>query len=162
MLTNKQLFSNRQKQIPGSILSPLFHPVCNWTMLRNSLFSFHVEGTECFLAQMRAQKVELLERLSSARNFSNMDDEDSYSAASKSSAAGGELLLPLQFMLALLDASYLFSSSKVYVAGSSVDSHNSLWKCGHLFLVTLMAFPFSFPCPTKSIGSCLPIRPVAS
>uniref|UniRef100_A0AC11DHB4 Zw10 kinetochore protein n=1 Tax=Ovis aries TaxID=9940 RepID=A0AC11DHB4_SHEEP len=40
-------------------------------------------GTECFLAQMRAQKVELLERLSSARNFSNMDDEDSYSAASK-------------------------------------------------------------------------------
>ncbi|XP_073664294.1 centromere/kinetochore protein zw10 homolog isoform X2 [Tursiops truncatus] len=40
-------------------------------------------GTECFLAQMRAQKGELLERLSSARNFSNMDDEDNYSAASK-------------------------------------------------------------------------------
>ncbi|KAB1254775.1 Centromere/kinetochore protein zw10-like protein [Camelus dromedarius] len=40
-------------------------------------------GTECFLAQMRAQKGELLERLSSARNFSNMDDEENYSAASK-------------------------------------------------------------------------------
>ncbi|XP_039743871.1 centromere/kinetochore protein zw10 homolog [Pteropus medius] len=40
-------------------------------------------GTECFLAQMRAQKRELLERLSSARNFSNMDDEENYSAASK-------------------------------------------------------------------------------
>ncbi|XP_003472868.2 centromere/kinetochore protein zw10 homolog [Cavia porcellus] len=40
-------------------------------------------GTECFLAQMRAQKSELLERLSSARNFSNMDDEENYSAASK-------------------------------------------------------------------------------
>ncbi|XP_044608419.2 centromere/kinetochore protein zw10 homolog isoform X2 [Equus asinus] len=40
-------------------------------------------GTECFLAQMRAQKGELLERLSSARNFSNMDDEEHYSAASK-------------------------------------------------------------------------------
>uniref|UniRef100_A0A5F8GXB7 Centromere/kinetochore protein zw10 homolog n=1 Tax=Monodelphis domestica TaxID=13616 RepID=A0A5F8GXB7_MONDO len=40
-------------------------------------------GTECFLAQMRAQKGELLERLSSARNFSNMDDEDNYSAASR-------------------------------------------------------------------------------
>ncbi|XP_030886095.1 centromere/kinetochore protein zw10 homolog isoform X1 [Leptonychotes weddellii] len=40
-------------------------------------------GTECFLAQMRAQKAELLERLSSARNFSNMDDEENYSAASK-------------------------------------------------------------------------------
>ncbi|XP_037697420.1 centromere/kinetochore protein zw10 homolog [Choloepus didactylus] len=40
-------------------------------------------GTECFLAQMRAQKGELLERLSSARDFSNMDDEENYSAASK-------------------------------------------------------------------------------
>ncbi|KAL0626775.1 Centromere/kinetochore protein zw10-like protein [Plecturocebus cupreus] len=40
-------------------------------------------GTACFLAQMRAQKGELLERLSSARNFSNMDDEENYSAASK-------------------------------------------------------------------------------
>lgn len=40
-------------------------------------------GTECFLAQMRVQKGELLERLSSARNFSNMDDEENYSAASK-------------------------------------------------------------------------------
>ncbi|XP_053451310.1 centromere/kinetochore protein zw10 homolog isoform X2 [Nycticebus coucang] len=40
-------------------------------------------GTECFLAQMRAQKDELLERLSSARNFANMDDEENYSAASK-------------------------------------------------------------------------------
>ncbi|XP_037007220.2 centromere/kinetochore protein zw10 homolog [Artibeus jamaicensis] len=40
-------------------------------------------GTQCFLAQMRAQKGELLERLSSARNFSNMDDEENYSAASK-------------------------------------------------------------------------------
>ncbi|XP_004604760.1 centromere/kinetochore protein zw10 homolog [Sorex araneus] len=40
-------------------------------------------GTECFLAQLRAQKGELLERLSSARNFSNMDDEENYSAASK-------------------------------------------------------------------------------
>ncbi|KAF5921175.1 hypothetical protein HPG69_018575 [Diceros bicornis minor] len=40
-------------------------------------------GTECFLAQMRAQKGELLERLSSARNFSNMDDEENYSGASK-------------------------------------------------------------------------------
>ena len=40
-------------------------------------------GTECFLAQMQAQKGELLERLSSARSFANMDDEENYSAASK-------------------------------------------------------------------------------
>lgn len=40
-------------------------------------------GTDCFLAQMRAQKGELLERLSSARSFANMDDEENYSAASK-------------------------------------------------------------------------------
>jgi len=38
---------------------------------------------ECFLAQMRVQKGEILERLSSARNFSNMDDEDNYCAANK-------------------------------------------------------------------------------
>ncbi|NXA43385.1 ZW10 protein, partial [Eudromia elegans] len=40
-------------------------------------------GMECFLAQMRVQKGEILERLSSARNFSNMDDEDNYCAANK-------------------------------------------------------------------------------
>uniref|UniRef100_A0A674IAJ6 Zw10 kinetochore protein n=1 Tax=Terrapene triunguis TaxID=2587831 RepID=A0A674IAJ6_9SAUR len=40
-------------------------------------------GLECFLAQMRVQKGELLERLSSARNFSNMDNEENYSAAKK-------------------------------------------------------------------------------
>ncbi|XP_048368744.1 centromere/kinetochore protein zw10 homolog isoform X2 [Sphaerodactylus townsendi] len=40
-------------------------------------------GTECFLAQMQVQKGELLERLSSARDFSTMDDEDSYAAANR-------------------------------------------------------------------------------
>lgn len=35
------------------------------------------------MAQMRSQKAELLERLSTARNFSNLDDESNYSAASK-------------------------------------------------------------------------------
>lgn len=40
-------------------------------------------GTECFLAQMRVQKGELLERLASARNFSSVDDEDNYSAANR-------------------------------------------------------------------------------
>ncbi|XP_030394502.1 centromere/kinetochore protein zw10 homolog [Gopherus evgoodei] len=40
-------------------------------------------GMECFLAQMRVQKGDLLERLSSARNFSNMDNEENCSAANK-------------------------------------------------------------------------------
>ncbi|XP_069470337.1 centromere/kinetochore protein zw10 homolog [Ambystoma mexicanum] len=40
-------------------------------------------GTECFLAQMRIQKDELLERLSSARNFVNIDVEENYMAANK-------------------------------------------------------------------------------
>ncbi|NXP37029.1 ZW10 protein, partial [Leiothrix lutea] len=40
-------------------------------------------GMECFLAQMQVQKGEILERLSSARNFSNMDDEENYCAANK-------------------------------------------------------------------------------
>ncbi|KAL4608672.1 hypothetical protein GN956_G24580 [Arapaima gigas] len=45
--------------------------------------SFRRLGTECFLAQMNAQKAEMLERLSTARNFGNLDDEENYSAASK-------------------------------------------------------------------------------
>uniref|UniRef100_A0A673KB47 Centromere/kinetochore protein zw10 homolog n=1 Tax=Sinocyclocheilus rhinocerous TaxID=307959 RepID=A0A673KB47_9TELE len=40
-------------------------------------------GARCFVAQMNVQKAEMLERLSTARNFSNLDDEDSYSVASK-------------------------------------------------------------------------------
>uniref|UniRef100_A0A671T3E4 Centromere/kinetochore protein zw10 homolog n=1 Tax=Sinocyclocheilus anshuiensis TaxID=1608454 RepID=A0A671T3E4_9TELE len=40
-------------------------------------------GAQCFVAQMNVQKAEMLERLSTARNFSNLDDEDNYSVASK-------------------------------------------------------------------------------
>ncbi|XP_053546097.1 centromere/kinetochore protein zw10 homolog [Bombina bombina] len=40
-------------------------------------------GTESFLAQMRSQKAELLERLSSARTFINMEDEENYTTAHK-------------------------------------------------------------------------------
>uniref|UniRef100_A0A8C1SAY5 Centromere/kinetochore protein zw10 homolog n=1 Tax=Cyprinus carpio TaxID=7962 RepID=A0A8C1SAY5_CYPCA len=40
-------------------------------------------GARCFMAQMNIQKAEMLERLSTARNFSNLDDEDNYSVASK-------------------------------------------------------------------------------
>uniref|UniRef100_A0A8C1EXC3 Centromere/kinetochore protein zw10 homolog n=1 Tax=Cyprinus carpio carpio TaxID=630221 RepID=A0A8C1EXC3_CYPCA len=40
-------------------------------------------GARCFVAQMNVQKAEMLERLSTARNFSNLDDEDNYSVASK-------------------------------------------------------------------------------
>ncbi|XP_078142946.1 centromere/kinetochore protein zw10 homolog isoform X2 [Centroberyx gerrardi] len=44
---------------------------------------FRKLGVQCFLAQLNVQRVELLERLSTARNFSNLDDEDNYTAASK-------------------------------------------------------------------------------
>ncbi|KAM4619941.1 centromere/kinetochore protein zw10 homolog isoform 1-T1 [Polymixia lowei] len=44
---------------------------------------FRKLGTQCFLAQLNVQRAELLERLSTARNFSNLDDEDNYTAASK-------------------------------------------------------------------------------
>lgn len=40
-------------------------------------------GARCFVAQMNVQKAEMLERLSTARNFSNLDDEDNFSVASK-------------------------------------------------------------------------------
>uniref|UniRef100_A0A674NAJ1 Centromere/kinetochore protein zw10 homolog n=1 Tax=Takifugu rubripes TaxID=31033 RepID=A0A674NAJ1_TAKRU len=40
-------------------------------------------GARCFLAQMNVQRAELLERLSTAHNFCNLDDEDNYIAASK-------------------------------------------------------------------------------
>ncbi|XP_064326780.1 centromere/kinetochore protein zw10 homolog [Phalacrocorax carbo] len=49
----------------------------------NLVPGFRRLGMECFLAQMRVQKGEILERLSSARNFSNMDDEENYCAANK-------------------------------------------------------------------------------
>lgn len=39
---------------------------------------------ECFLAQMQVQKRGVLDRLWSARNFSNMDDDENYRAANKS------------------------------------------------------------------------------
>ncbi|XP_071432437.1 centromere/kinetochore protein zw10 homolog [Pithys albifrons albifrons] len=45
--------------------------------------AFRRLGMECFKAQMRVQKGEILERLSSARNFSNMDDEENFRAANK-------------------------------------------------------------------------------
>uniref|UniRef100_UPI00398F8DBB centromere/kinetochore protein zw10 homolog n=1 Tax=Pristiophorus japonicus TaxID=55135 RepID=UPI00398F8DBB len=45
--------------------------------------SFRRLGTECFLAQLCAQRDELLERLSNARNLSGLDDADNYSAANK-------------------------------------------------------------------------------
>ncbi|CAH2320133.1 centromere kinetochore zw10 homolog [Pelobates cultripes] len=44
---------------------------------------FRKLGTEAFLAQMRSQKADLLERLSSAKNFSNMEDKENYIAAHK-------------------------------------------------------------------------------
>ncbi|XP_010891836.2 centromere/kinetochore protein zw10 homolog [Esox lucius] len=44
---------------------------------------FRKLGAQCFLAQLNVQRAEMLERLSTARNFSNLDDEDNYSAASK-------------------------------------------------------------------------------
>lgn len=40
-------------------------------------------GAQCFLAQLNVQRAELLERLSTAHNFCNLDDEDNYIAASK-------------------------------------------------------------------------------
>lgn len=40
-------------------------------------------GAQCFLAQLNVQRTELLERLSTAHNFCNLDDEDNYIAASK-------------------------------------------------------------------------------
>ncbi|XP_047462827.1 centromere/kinetochore protein zw10 homolog [Mugil cephalus] len=44
---------------------------------------FRKLGAQCFLAQLNVQRAELLERLSTAHNFSNLDDEDNYIAASK-------------------------------------------------------------------------------
>uniref|UniRef100_A0A4W5LYZ9 Centromere/kinetochore protein zw10 homolog n=1 Tax=Hucho hucho TaxID=62062 RepID=A0A4W5LYZ9_9TELE len=44
---------------------------------------FRKLGAHCFLAHLNVQRAEMLERLSIARNFSNLDDEDNYSAASK-------------------------------------------------------------------------------
>lgn len=44
---------------------------------------FRKLGTQCFLAQLNVQRAEMLERLSTARNFANLDDTDNYTAARK-------------------------------------------------------------------------------
>ncbi|XP_008284157.1 centromere/kinetochore protein zw10 homolog [Stegastes partitus] len=44
---------------------------------------FRKLGAQCFLTQLNVQRAELLERLSTAHNFCNLDDEDNYIAASK-------------------------------------------------------------------------------
>uniref|UniRef100_A0A672HKR2 Centromere/kinetochore protein zw10 homolog n=1 Tax=Salarias fasciatus TaxID=181472 RepID=A0A672HKR2_SALFA len=44
---------------------------------------FRKLGAQCFLTQLKVQSAELLERLSTAHNFCNLDDEDNYIAASK-------------------------------------------------------------------------------
>ncbi|XP_030637616.1 centromere/kinetochore protein zw10 homolog isoform X3 [Chanos chanos] len=59
---------------------PLTDGVCYFVDL---VPGFRKLGAQCFVAQMNVQKAEMLERLSTARNFSNLDDEENYSAASK-------------------------------------------------------------------------------
>ncbi|XP_019729135.1 centromere/kinetochore protein zw10 homolog [Hippocampus comes] len=44
---------------------------------------FRKLGAQCFLTQLNIQRAELLERLSTAQNFCNLDDPDNYTAASK-------------------------------------------------------------------------------
>ncbi|XP_061819035.1 centromere/kinetochore protein zw10 homolog [Nerophis lumbriciformis] len=44
---------------------------------------FRKLGAQCFLNQMNVQRAELLERLSTAHNFCNLDEEDNYMSASK-------------------------------------------------------------------------------
>ncbi|XP_067827031.1 centromere/kinetochore protein zw10 homolog isoform X2 [Heptranchias perlo] len=59
-------------------------PLCNGAAtFVDFVPSFRRLGTECFLSQLRAQRDELLERLSNARNLSSLDDGDNYSAANK-------------------------------------------------------------------------------
>ncbi|XP_078282842.1 centromere/kinetochore protein zw10 homolog isoform X2 [Rhinoraja longicauda] len=60
--------------------SPLCHGAATFV---DFVPSFRRLGTECFLAQLRTQRDELLERLSTARNLSSLEDADNYSAASK-------------------------------------------------------------------------------
>ncbi|XP_059812824.1 centromere/kinetochore protein zw10 homolog [Hypanus sabinus] len=60
------------------------NPLCNGTAtFVDFVPSFRQLGTECFLAQLCTQRDELLERLSTARNYSSLEDADNYSAANK-------------------------------------------------------------------------------
>lgn len=45
--------------------------------------TFRKLGVQCFLDQLNVQRTELLDRLSTAHNLCNLDDEDNYTAASK-------------------------------------------------------------------------------
>lgn len=61
----------------------IYSAVCLEICWAASLFFQFPQGARCFLAQMNVQRAELLERLSTAHNFCNLDDEDNYIAASK-------------------------------------------------------------------------------
>lgn len=112
---------------------------------------------ECFLAQMRVQKGEILERLSSARNFSNMDDEENYCAANKAikqvRKAEEEHPVPagtlgrLQCIISALTAvellKNLFSNGLVWGILSWAVSLAGLLHCFSPFVLTW--FPGAFP-----------------
>lgn len=105
---------------------------------------------ECFLAQMRVQKGEILERLSSARNFSNMDDEENYCAANKAikqvrkaeteqpSACRypGRLQCGISALTAVQLLKTLFSDVMVWVFLSWTVSLAGLFRCFSPFALT--------------------------
>ncbi|XP_031989721.1 centromere/kinetochore protein zw10 homolog [Corvus kubaryi] len=66
------------RYLTGAVLSD-----CGGTFV-DMVPDFRKLGMECFLAQMQVQKRGVLDRLWSARNFSNMDDDENYRAANKS------------------------------------------------------------------------------
>lgn len=95
-------------------LLPAQFAACNGATRR--VLILLIIGTECFLAQMRAQKREILERLSSARNFLNMDDEENYSAARRAVRQVGARVSS-GFVLCLPVLPLMFLSSKKAITG---------------------------------------------
>lgn len=120
-----------------------------------SVFCFSTTGTECFLAQMRAQKGELLERLSSARNFSNVDDEENYSAACKAVRQVGSSSQPWRLYPFCRWAPRSLSS-KGRAAGSSGNPHAPHGKYGYLLWARLQPSPFLFPQANSRLSFHLP------
>lgn len=83
-------------------------------------------GARCFLAQMNVQRAELLERLSTAHNFCNLDDEDNYIAASKAvRQVGGIFEIDYYFFL------YVNCFSDSVVLSCLIAGHPSAQTVGH-------------------------------
>lgn len=161
MLSDKQLFSNRQNLIFGSCLCLLFHPgfaLCNWTAFRILYSLFLLQGQSVFWPKCGHRKENFWKDYQVLETFQTWTMRTIILQQVKQSDRW-EAVVPSGICTLPLDAPPpCFLSSKEYVTGSSVHAPELPLENVATFTVLYTIFPF--PYPTKSTGSYLPIKPL--